>query len=183
MQKMQKIVCLGDSITYGFPFGPQYSWVEYLNQVLPGEVINEGINGNTTSDMLRRMERDVLRHHPTHVVIMGGINDVFVGESFDRITWNINKMVEMAQAQNIRTILGVPTAVDDPYIEKLLVRLRDWIKDLAQQKGLDIIDFASVFSDENGKIKLELLLDDGGHPDLAGYQAMCQVIDLKVFDL
>ena len=47
--KKMKIVCLGDSITYGFPFGPRVSWVAMLDQVLDAEIINQGINGNTTT--------------------------------------------------------------------------------------------------------------------------------------
>ncbi|MDD3365087.1 MAG: GDSL-type esterase/lipase family protein, partial [Syntrophomonas sp.] len=52
-----KVVCLGDSITWGFPHGTEYSWVRMLDDALSGEVINQGINGNTTSDMLDRFNR------------------------------------------------------------------------------------------------------------------------------
>ena len=37
-----KIVCLGDSITYGFPFGQRVSWVAMLDQALDAQVINQG---------------------------------------------------------------------------------------------------------------------------------------------
>ena len=47
-----KVVCLGDSITYGFPYGPEISWVTMLQENLVGQFINRGISGNTTSDML-----------------------------------------------------------------------------------------------------------------------------------
>ncbi|MDR1160507.1 MAG: GDSL-type esterase/lipase family protein, partial [Syntrophomonadaceae bacterium] len=67
-----KIVCIGDSITWGFPFGPEYSWVYQLEKSLEAEVINEGINGNTTSQMWRRFEHDVIKQRPSHVIIMGG---------------------------------------------------------------------------------------------------------------
>ena len=70
--KNLKIVCLGDSITWGFPFGPGYSWVRMLDDALEGEFINQGINGNTTSDMLRRFDQSVLKYNPSHVIIMGG---------------------------------------------------------------------------------------------------------------
>lgn len=180
-QKKMCIVCLGDSITYGFPWGPSVSWVEMLRQALSCEVINKGINGNTTSDMLSRFDRAVLKYDPTHLIIMGGINDVIMGESFDRIVWNLHEMTEKAQKAGIKVILGVPTAVDDEYWEKLVLRIRQWMHSYAREQGLDIIDFAAAFFDENGKIKSELLLADGGHPDIDGYKEMFRQIDLSIF--
>ena len=70
-----KIVCLGDSITWGFPFGPQDSWVEMLQRKLQVEIINRGLTA-TPPDMLQRFDRHVLQANPTHLVLMGGINDV-----------------------------------------------------------------------------------------------------------
>ena len=181
MNHSLRIVCLGDSITYGFPWGPQASWVTMLDEVLDGEVINRGINGNTTANMLARFERAVLKYNPSHVIIMGGTNDVICGESFDRISWNIREMVERAEKAGIKVVLGIPTAVDEPYWEKLLIRLRSWIKDLAKQEDLQIIDFSRPFYDDKGRVRSDLLLADGGHPSRAGYQAMFAQIDLKIF--
>ncbi len=177
-----KIVCLGDSITYGFPFGPQASWVSMLQEALEAEVINQGINGNTTSDMVRRFDRSVLKYNPTHLIIMGGINDVICAESFDRICWNLREMIEKAREAGIKVILGIPTAVDDPGWEKLIARIRRWMKDYAREHHLEVIDFAAAFYDENGQLKSELLLADGGHPDISGYQAMFGQIDLSMFE-
>ncbi len=177
-----KVVCLGDSITWGFPHGPEYSWVRMLDDAFSGEVINQGINGNTTSDMLDRFNRAVIKKKPTHVIIMGGINDVIWRESFDRITLNIQTMAEKAQENGIKVILGTPTAVDDPEPERLLKRLRDWIKEYARENNLAVIDFAAAFFDSNGKIRLEYLLADGGHPTREGYRALYAQIDLKVFE-
>lgn len=181
MEHKQRIVCLGDSITYGFPWGPQASWVTMLDEVLDGEVINQGINGNTTSNMLARFERAVLKYNPSHVIIMGGTNDVIVGESFDRITWNIREMVERAEEASIKVLLGVPTGVDEPYWEKLLDKLRSWIKNYAAQKELQIIDFSLPFFDDKGRVRGDLLLADGGHPSRAGYKAMFEQIDPGIF--
>jgi len=176
-----KIVCLGDSITYGFPFGPRASWVTMLRDALKAEVINQGINGNTTSDMLIRFERSVLKYNPSHVIIMGGANDIICAESFDRITWNLREMIEKAKSAGIEVILGVPTPIDVPYWEKRIIRLQQWIMEYAQEHNLKIINFAKAFFDESGKIKSDLLLADGAHPDTKGYEAMFAQIDLSIF--
>ena len=177
-----KVVCLGDSITWGFPFGPEYSWVRMLNDVVAGEFINQGINGNTTTDMLQRFDRAVMRNNPTHVIIMGGINDVFCQESYDRITWNLQAIAEKAREAGIKVIMGTPTAVDDPQIERLLERIRRWIKDYGQKNNIAVIDFAAAFLESGGYVKAELLLPDGGHPTRKGYEAIFDQIDFKVFE-
>lgn len=179
--KPVKIVCLGDSITYGFPHGTSVSWVHSLSEVIAGEVINKGINGNTTSEMLRRFDRAVLSYNPTHVVIMGGINDVLCRESFDRIIWNLQAMAEKARDNNIKVILGLPTAIDEPEFERLLGRIREWIKTYARENDMQVIDFTSAFYDE-GRLRTEYLLADGGHPTVEGYQAMFRVIDTTIFN-
>jgi len=113
---------------------------------------------------------------------MGGINDVVCGESLDSITWNIRSMAEKARQAGIKVILGLPTAVDYPPWEQLLIRLRDWMRTYAAELELPLIDFAAAFYDEEGNIKSELLLADGGHPDTTGYQAMFAQIDPTIFD-
>lgn len=176
-----KVVCLGDSITWGFPFGPDYSWVKMLNDTHDGEFINQGINGNTTTDMLKRFDRAVLKNDPTHVIIMGGINDVLWRESYDRIIWNLKTMAEKAQEAGINVILGTPTAFDEPEIEIRIARIRTWIKNYSRENNLQVIDFAAAFFDSAGNIKTDLLLADGGHPTRQGYKEIFAQIDSKVF--
>lgn len=176
-----KIVCLGDSITWGFPFGPQDSWVEMLRRKLQVEIINRGINGNTTSDMLRRFDRHVLQAQPTHLILMGGINDVVCQEPYDVIVNNLQIMVNKAVNAGITVVLGTPTAVDYPPWERSLTRLRQWIHEFAEQKSLKVIDFHQAFYDQKGDLLTDLLLPDGGHPTRSGYQAMFEQIDISIF--
>lgn len=176
-----KVVCLGDSITWGFPYGHEASWVTMLEDAMDGEFVNQGINGNTTTDMLNRFDRAVLSYNPTHVIIMGGLNDVIWRESYDRIVFNLQTMIEKARAEGIKVIMGTPTAVDEPEMEIRVERIRTWIKDYCQQNNIPVIDFAAAFFDGSGKIKTEYLLPDGGHPTRQGYQALFEQIDFKVF--
>lgn len=177
----KKVVCIGDSLTWGFPYGPRYSWVHMLEKILGIELINQGINGNTTGDMLYRFDRSVLNYQPTHVVIMGGTNDVFCQLSYDRIVLNLKTMIEKALADGIRVILGTPAGVDYPEEERRLTRVRQWIKDYAQENNLPVIDFGAAFFDEQGRVRTELLLADGAHPTQKGYEAMFEQIDPDVF--
>ncbi len=177
-----KVVCLGDSITYGFPYGPNESWTKMLTDAIDGEIINRGIPGNTTTQMLERFEYAVSRFNPTHVIIMGGINDVVLQDSYDRITLNLKTLAEKSRDKNIKVIFGQPTVVDDPEIERLLWRIRAWIIEYSMEHNIPVINFAQAFYDEKNNILTQLLAPDGAHPTKAGYQAMYAQIDLSIFE-
>ncbi|HZK44236.1 MAG TPA: GDSL-type esterase/lipase family protein [Syntrophomonadaceae bacterium] len=176
-----KIVCIGDSTTYGFPYGHQDSWVKMLDDEIFGKVINKGINGDITSNMLNRFNRDVITYKPQFVIITGGINDVVSSMSLSSIKQNFIEMVEMALANNISPILGLPSAVDIVSWEKSLIKLRLWQEEYANMLNLNVINFAQAFYDNDGKLKEELLLADGGHPSKEGYKQMFKQINLDIF--
>ena len=177
---MKKIVCIGDSITYGFPYGEGASWTRMLAEATGFLVINQGINGNTTGEMLDRFPRDVLTYNPDYVIIMGGANDIAWRESVDRITWNINEMVKLAAGQGIKVIFGLPTPFIYQEFADRLARVRDWMIKHATENNLQTIDFHSAFFNEEG-ILLEELLLDGAHPTREGYRRMFEVIPLSIF--
>jgi len=181
MDKM-KIVCLGDSITYGWPWGPEISWTSMLAEKIDADIINRGIPGNTTSQMLDRFDKSVLKFKPSYVIIMGGLNDIFMQDSFDRITWNLRLMAEMAEENGIKVIFGQPTVFDEPKLEKLVIRIREWIDAYAKEHHLAVIPFEQAFYNEHNNIRSELLAADGAHPTQAGYKAMFAQIDLSIFE-
>ncbi len=81
-----RIVCLGDSITYGEDLPAQQAYPAVLDSLLsdstpdlPLIVINSGIRGNTAVQGLERVERDVLWYKPHAVVIAFGWNDARLG--------------------------------------------------------------------------------------------------------
>ncbi len=81
-----RIVCFGDSVTYGesLPSGQDYPSVlaDLLAQSHPGldaVVINAGMGGNTSVQALARVERDVLWFRPHVVIVSFGLNDGHLG--------------------------------------------------------------------------------------------------------
>lgn len=68
-----KIVCFGDSLTWG---GYGGSYFEELVKLKPDhEWINAGVGGNTVVNLLHRVDEDVLNHEPDGVLLMVGGND------------------------------------------------------------------------------------------------------------
>ena len=47
-----KLICIGDSLTFGYGVRPSQRWTRLCAQETGGEIVNEGISGDTTGGML-----------------------------------------------------------------------------------------------------------------------------------
>src|SRR6202158_4885032 len=89
------IVGLGDSTTAGTPGflspiesppagrGDQTSQFAYWMMKIHPEwrVLNKGVNGQRSDQILGSFERDVSSEEPALVIILAGVNDIFQGRS------------------------------------------------------------------------------------------------------
>ncbi len=178
----EAIVCLGDSITYGFPFGPKASWVELSAKKLGLNMINMGANGDTTRAMRRRFKRDVTGLEPAYVIIMGGGNDAFMGYSLEQFAENIEAMAAEAQDNGICPVIGLPAPVcPGPFVTDYigiagceLDSYREWAEEFAADEKLPVLDFYRPLLDpETGEAAPEYYCDDV-HPSIEGYQVLAR---------
>ncbi len=58
--KNTKLICIGDSLTFGYGVHLSQRWTRLCAQETGWELANEGINGDTTGGMLARMQGGVL---------------------------------------------------------------------------------------------------------------------------
>jgi len=149
------IICLGDSITFGYPIGPEFSWVEQLQQRTNKNLINLGVNGSTSRDMLRRYERYTPTSKVTHVHILGGGNDALQQLAWAETQRNIQKLVGLIRQRGTIPILGLLTPLCyDPAgggefvpsfaMEALAnwkARYRNWLHDYADGESVLLIDY------------------------------------------
>lgn len=86
----KKIACLGDSITYGQgssvnEYGYYISYVDYLRDILGCETVNLGVPGSAigsySGDQAMLWRIDQIPQDSDVVIIFGGINDYFYGNS------------------------------------------------------------------------------------------------------
>lgn len=168
-----KIVAIGDSITEGYPFTNQESWVEHLAKEVESEVLNRGLCGDFTSGMLKRFQRDVLDHAPTHVIILGGANDAYEKIHVEIVSENFKAMEDSCRQHGIIPIFGLTTPSLLPEEEQLLIEYRNWLKSYADNKGIILVDFYSPFLN---KIRegARLFIDEV-HPSMEGYALMGEV--------
>lgn len=168
-----RAVFLGDSITEW--------WLTTAPALFAGGgLIDRGIAGQTSPQILLRFYQDVVRLHPRVVHIMCGTNDVAGNTgptSPDEYAANILAMVDLARANGISVVLGsvLPSggfnwrAGMKPAAQ--IAALNVWLKDLARTRGLVYADYYSAMATPEGAMKPGLS-SDGVHPNAAGYAIM-----------
>lgn len=144
------------------------------------KLLNRGIGGQTTPQMLSRFERDVLDVNPKAVLILAGTNDIAgnTGEiSLTEIRDNIDEMAQMASKHHIRVILcSVLPAFDYPWRsgrrpDQKIPALNELIRELAEAQNLYYLDFFTVMADDRNGLPKDLA-EDGVHPTPKGYSVM-----------
>lgn len=180
-----KIVAIGDSVTYGYPYESVLSWFNMAVTQFNIDYVNNGINGDTTDGMVARFDQDVLRYEPSHVIIMGGTNDAYAEITADHVINNIRKMVEVAFQNHIIPIFGLPIPCNDLAKEQVLGQYREEMRQFADDSNVEVIDFHKGMVEKNG-VNLKVgLYCDGLHPNEAGYKTMANIaieILVKVFN-
>jgi lysophospholipase L1-like esterase len=167
-----RVVFFGDSITESWnPAGLELDRVR---------VLNRGIGGQTTPQMLVRFRQDVVGLKPAVVHILAGTNDLAGNTgptTLEAIEDNLSSMLEIAAANHIAVVLAsvLPT-VDYPWRRGLepagrIVALNEWMRACAKRRGLVYADYYAVLVDSRGGFK-SALADDGVHPNAAGYATM-----------
>lgn len=177
---MKNIVCLGDSTTYGYMITRKKVWPSILNNKFAEEgkdinIINKGINGDTTSGMIARFERDCLNENADLLILMGGVNDIFMFQNIDKIKDNIKLIVETSNKNNVDIILFTPIpfikeiftffeADNLDLFENTLKEYVSWINEYTKENNIKSIDVYNMFMNNIFKSnKYEDIYFDGVH--------------------
>jgi len=200
------VVTFGDSITDGARSTTDMNsrWPDYLARRLAARkgpaigVLNAGISGNQVLgdgagvSALARFDRDVLMHTGvTHVIIMEGINDIGLARTnpnpsaADLIAGH-KQLIERARARGLKVYGATLTPFEGAAYwtaegEVKRQALNEWIR---TSKAYDaVIDFDQVTRDPAAPTKFLPAYDSGDHlhPGDAGYKAMGEAVDLKLF--
>ena len=181
-QNATPIVLMGDSITEFWKVNDETFFT--LNNL-----INRGISGQTTPQMLLRFRQDVIDLKPSKVVILAGINDIAENTgpiSLETVFGNIVSMVELAKANNIKVVLCSVLPSNklnwNPKIEPAdkVIELNKMIETYAFKNKISFVDYYASMVDTSKGLEIKYG-EDGVHPNLKGYKLLESLL-LKVLN-
>ena len=173
---IMNILCIGDSLTYGYGVGRSETWCALASQLTGHEFINKGVNGATTGEMAEQQLYD------DEVLVMGGLNNFFMGMPVSVPLADIRSICERAVNLGIRPVVGIPMQispnvseawcegpVDMDFVRAGYAEFADALVRQCRTDGTDFIDFRPV-------IDAEHLSFDGIHLNKSGHERMAQVV-------
>jgi lysophospholipase L1-like esterase len=161
----KNIICFGDSLTFGYGAQPGEDYPAALGRLFGVPVINAGIDGDTTTDALKRIKNDVLDKQPLLVIVEFGGNDFLRKVPLEITTKNLEEIVERIQAE------GAMVAIVDISTGFFLKEYRRPLYILARRYKAIFIPNAL-----KGIITSPGLKSDFIHPNAKGYKIIARRI-------
>jgi lysophospholipase L1-like esterase len=190
-----------------FPAGPVVllgaSYAKGWSLGVPGiPILNKGVEGQQTFELLERFDRDVVAAAPRAVIVWGFINDVFrapaggTDAALTRARDSLSRIVARAREEGIEPILATEVTArprdntwsevvsgwigrmrgKDAYqdtINRHVLAINQWIRDQARSQRLLLLDLQPVVSDPStNRRRKEFATPDGSHVSAAGYEAL-----------
>ncbi len=176
----ENILFLGDSITYF------YKLEKYFPDM---NVVNSGIGGNVTDNILADMQNRVYQYNPSKVFLLIGTNDLNKGASIDKIVNNIEEIIKEIQTNRpyceiyLESIYPI-NKTDDDKVDMDMVNKRDnqdikeinsRLRSFCDENKITFIDMYKELQDESENLKLEYT-NDGLHLSDEGYEIVTKKI-------
>jgi uncharacterized SAM-binding protein YcdF (DUF218 family)/lysophospholipase L1-like esterase len=184
------IVLLGASYARGWP----------LKDVIGIPVINRGIAGEQSFELLGRFERDVVAASARTVIVWGFINDIFRAAPADmeaakaRVRDSYTRMHAFARTHGIEMIVATEVTVrpadtwsemvlgpigwllgkesNSERINALVMETNRWLTTFAEQEHLVLLDLQKALAEPGGRRRKAYAVADGSHISQAGYDAL-----------
>jgi len=161
------VVALGDSLTYGYGANDETAYPTVLAELSKWNVVNAGVNGDTSADVLTRVN-EIAEQNPDLVLLGVGGNDVLQRISPDTTRANIIATIDTLQSKNIDVVL-----IAEPHLSTsaLFGKASDnpLYEDIAEAEGIPLYSdgWSTVLSDE-------ALKSDKIHANAAGYRQFAE---------
>ncbi len=192
---MKTIVCLGDSITFGYDSHTNMNnfkqvdtpYPKALNNLLGADynVINSGNTGWHAKTTYYNLDNLVFKHNPDTVILMLGINDARGScKGLPRLEQTyikyMQKIVDEILAKGINLYILSPT----PVINKRVAKFNKLAIDIARKNNLQYIDMhlEIKYQLERDKLQLTDILADNVHLSDDYYIIVAEIV-FKNFNL
>jgi platelet-activating factor acetylhydrolase IB subunit beta/gamma len=173
------VVFLGDSITNGWSAAGKEQWAEHF---APLKAVNYGIGGDTTRQVLWRIEHGLLDGiTPTVIVIAIGTNNLYndVNSGTDaEIAAGIKAVIDASRAKVPRAkilVLGMLPRQNAYFCDRIS-RINAMTAAFDDGAMVRYVDPGAAFLAAPGTVKADLYRDDQVHLTTAGYQVLLTAI-------
>ncbi|MDE6471616.1 MAG: lysophospholipase [Clostridia bacterium] len=177
--KQGSTVFFGDSITEMCDLNAYYPNVNSYNR---------GISGDTTENMLKRVETNVLALAPSNIVFLGGTNDIGKNVPPQDIANNIEQIIQKTQQALpdckifIQSVYPVNPTRKPTFYSKTGNRTNDTIdalnlliQEFCYNYGCTYIDVNSYLKDQDGNLQKAFSID-GLHLTKQGYEKVSRIV-------
>ena len=177
------IICLGDSLTFGYGVWRNDCWVSLVAKATCLHVLNRGTNGDTSAYMLQRAKRRIVPYEaePGDIaIIMGGANDCLMYGADENDVKNIMTIAELFHEKGCTPIIGIQPGFlpsDYPFYGPLdPAKLNDDFNvfaarliESAESCGMKYFDLRKVLNDPG-------FFEDGIHPTEEGHRIIAGTV-------
>lgn len=178
------LLFIGDSIVEWWELGPYFSRF--------GCVVNRGIGGERTCELVKRFSQDAIDLDPSLIVVCEGINDfsplmekykdnTLTESDKDRaiseLEENYRALFSMLKKSGKRAVMCsvLPIGTHD-FRNDMIVRANAAIRKLCGEFSAPYADFYAKLTREDGLTLKDVTFGDLLHPHVVGYNAMAEVL-------
>ena len=166
LNSTDKILAFGDSITYGYGEGRNESYPYLLSRDIHTQVINAGINGETSQEGLQRLPALLEDSSIKLILLCFGSNDILQKVPLVELKSNLKKMIHIAKAKNIDVIL-----ISVPKISPLGLSSLALYSTVADEEHVELMNDLLVHVLSRSSLKNDYI-----HPNAKGYRYMADKI-------
>lgn len=164
-------------------------------------IVNKGVGGNSTNDLLKRIEIDVVNEKPDLVILMVGTNDMLNSKKmipYEEYSSNLNEIVKTIKSSKSKLLMMSSPPVDSAYLfarhDKSLfteapnVKIntaRQIVEKIAKENKAFYLNLNQAFKNKNLpkhnqdlyiKNEMNSNTKDGVHPTSLGYKFIAETI-------
>lgn len=192
-----EILCIGDSHTAGFPYfdpssggNTESSYEYWLNRLLEKKysnlsfsLTNEGICGQITSEINKRLKKELTRKKNYFVIYWGGANDIAVGYTVDDIWENIKNAYLHTVEYKIKFMVVTIPPMNWPGFDKKVIAINGKIREFSKNSSNCIIADVYLKLETNGNLDSKFDVGDGVHLSIEGYKQVGKTIFQSLSDI
>lgn len=169
-------VFLGDSIFEGYDLEKYYPDMP---------VINSGVSGNKTKDILKNLNKRLYIYNPSKVILMIGTNDTGVISKEDTVK-NIGKIIDDIKKNRpyakiyVQSIYPVNKNINEGASvggrnNEDIKTMNDGIKKICEEKEVNYMEIHSLLTDDEGNLKEDYTYD-GLHLTADAYEVVTEEV-------